>query len=170
MSKTQTNHTAFLSFYTSEVSKVKKSTPRPTKHSIWRKKSRGQTKIVSVFIVSNFKICLEREHVSKLKVEPLGEYLTTTKVSVAQMREAYHRWWRGGYGSQSRSGRMWKCRRSNIRRARCRCHRCPPRSVAAKQAPSECGWHFDKQRRLAITLARLAMYIACARKVVELDS
>ena len=59
----------------SELQKVKKLTANPTKHSVWRKKHRSQTQKGIGFIVQNSKIFLECEHVSKLKAEPLGEYL-----------------------------------------------------------------------------------------------
>ena len=58
----------------SKLQKVKKTTGTPTKHSVWQKKHRSQIKKTLVFIVPNFKICFECERVSKLKVEPLGEY------------------------------------------------------------------------------------------------
>ena len=66
-------------FLCRKVEKSKKPPGPPLQHIAFGEKANAASaNKVRGFVVSNFKIGLEREHVSKVKVEPLGEYLTTT--------------------------------------------------------------------------------------------
>ena len=72
------NHNALGVLFYVGRSKSQKNHRESLKRSVWRKKTHRERKKVRGFIVSNFKIGLECEHLSKENVEPLRKYLITS--------------------------------------------------------------------------------------------